>query len=214
MAAKPKPSLAARVTLRAPDGAVADAELHRIGLRAAAHTVPAGTPWLRTLTSLPEGVAANDGGRTLTVHHADTGELIGFTVFNSDDRLVELVLGDQMTVAGDAFVELEEWTAHRRDAGDPIGAGAAAPGDEPLMYWSYQPYEPASDGTCTTLVTDRANSQALVVITEDGALVDGLWVDPLLGGRADLSWVGELTSFRERRAAAGDPMFANHAAAA
>lgn len=214
MTAKPNPSLLARVTLRAPDGAASDAELHRIGLRSAAHTVPAGTPWLRTLAPLPDGEPAHDGGRTLTVFLADTNEPIGFALFSEGDRLVELVLTGQATQPGDALVELAEWAAHRRAAGDPVGGQVASADDEPWTYWSYQPYESATDGTCSTLVTDRANSQALVVITEDGDLVDGLWVDPLLGATADLSWVGELTAFQKRRAAAGDPMFAKHAAVA
>ena len=214
MAAHPNPTLVSRVTLRAPDGAAADAELQRIGLRSAAHTVPADTRWLRALAPLPAGEPAHDGGRTLTVVLADTDEPVGFTVFNADDRLVELVLGGRATEPGDALIELAEWAAHRQGAGDPAAARIAATGGGTWTYWSYQPYEPASDGSCSTLVTDRANSQALVVITPDGELVDGLWVDPLLGGTADLSWVGELTRFQERRAAAGDPMFANHAAVA
>jgi hypothetical protein len=99
---------------------------------------------------------------------------------------------------------LTNFIIKRRELGDPAlsvlapevvepmrlpGATCLGPGE--LHHWSYEPSEPALDGSRGVFVRYRDGIRVLMVIDRDLRVIDGLWIDPLFSGRCDYGWFKE-----------------------
>jgi len=141
-------------------------------------------PWTVWTEGWDAQLTADDG--TFCVAF-DVGDERGFVVFDDEGLLREmLVLVGQPGLSDVDEAFLHDFVMRRCELGDPMfalfAAGDISPmaadgpraGTRELQYWTFQPFDTASDGSRTVLVQDPVGYRTLMVIDPDGTVIDGL----------------------------------------
>lgn len=191
------------------------------GPREVAGLIPLSIPWVSFSDVSRKGGPSADGSCCVAFRSSDSRR--GFAVFDSEELLSELIM--LVGPPGLGYVDLaflREFIVGRRELSDPTFAelsgqdieltapgGAGLTGSCELRYWRYTPFDVACDGSRSVLVRDVSSRRTLMVVNRDGQVIDGMWIDPLLGKDCDADWHCLHAELTARRREVNDPAFAS-----